>query len=206
MTSSIILDLALLAVLAYTVFVSIHRGFLGTVFRLASTGIALVIDYMIASALTPQIFEKFLKEGLVEKVAGTIVTEGQLTLDGIIGKLSGFLPENVVAGLTQNLNAFQSVGGQEATKTASMIVDNIIAPLLMPVISIIIFFLVYAVISVVLRFVTAALMNMNKIPLFGKFNRGLGGVAGFVLGILYIILILCGVWAVVYIQAIVSRC
>ena len=199
MTSSIILDLSLLIVMGFTIFISIHRGFISTIFNLASTGIALVVDYMIARALTPQIFEKFLKEGLVEKVAGTIVSEGTVTLEGIIGKLGAFLPENVVDGLTHNLNAFQSVGGQEATKTAAMIVDNVIAPLLLPVISIIIFFVVYAVISVVLRFVGAALMNMNKLPLFGRFNKIFGGVAGVALGILYVILILCAVWAVVYI-------
>ena len=78
-------------------------------------------------------------------------------------------------------------------------VEKISAPLVVPLITVVVFFATFVLCRVVIAFLVTVLTNINKIPLLGGVNRILGVCIGVVAGFINVLLILCLLWAVVVI-------
>ena len=82
---------------------------------------------------------------------------------------------------------------------ALAIVENVVAPLVMPLIGVVVFFAVFVLGRVVISLLAAIFSNVNRVPLVGGVNRGLGAVIGLVAGLINALMVLCIIWAVVVI-------
>lgn len=196
-TSALILDLALLAVVIVTVIVAANRGFLATLVRLCGTALALFASWIAASRLSTAVFENFFRNGLVEKTAKMISEGGQTSIQSIIDKLAAFLPDSLVQSILGGTDKLQNLVDSNAPDVASQVVEQVIAPLFLPIISVVVFFVTFAITGVLLNFVISALTRVNDVPVLGGMNRLLGALAGLVLGVAYVLLLLCAVWAIV---------
>ena len=134
-TSALILDLALLAVIIVTVIVAANRGFLATLVRLCGTALALFASWIAASRLSTAVFENFFRNGLVEKTAKMISEGGQTSIQSIIDKLAAFLPDSLVQSILGGTDKLQSLVDSNAPDVASQVVEQVIAPLFLPIIS-----------------------------------------------------------------------
>lgn len=200
-TSALILDLALLAVVIVTVIVAANRGFLATILKLCGTALALAASWLAASRLSAAVFENFFKNGMIDKTSQMISEGGQVSIQAVVDKLAAFLPDSLVQSLLGGTEQLQGMLDSGAPGVASQVVDQVIAPLFLPIISVVVFFVTFAIASVLINFLVSALSNLNRVPLMGGLNRTLGGVAGLVLGVVYVLLLLCAVWAVVVITS-----
>ena len=198
-TSALILDLVLLAIIIVTVIVAANKGFLSTVLNLCGTAIALAASWFAADHLSATVFDNFFKNNMVEQTTQMISESGQVSIQSVIDKLAAFLPDSLVEKLLGGTQQLQGMLDSNAPGVATQVVDQVIAPLVLPIISVVVFFVIFAVLSVLIRFLISALTNVNRIPVMGGLNRTLGIVAGLVLGIIYVLLALCALWAAVII-------
>ncbi len=72
-------------------------------------------------------------------------------------------------------------------------------PLLTPVIMLVLFFVFYAVLRMLVSMLVTVLGLVNKLPVIGTVNRGLGWLTGGMTAMLDLYLVLCVVWGLVVI-------
>ena len=195
MTPALILDIALAVVFVVTVLMARRQGLASTLVRLVGTLVSLVGAYAVSDRLPPEVFERFFRSGLIKKTSEVIADGGQTTIQTVVDKLAGFLPQSLVEQLLGGADKLTELLDAGTPDIAERVVENVIAPLFLPIISVVIFFAAFALCMVVIRFVAALLVNLNHIPVVGGANRLLGTALGAVLGILYMVVGLCAVWA-----------
>lgn len=199
-TSAVILDLLLLAVVVATVAFSVRRGFLATLLKFFGTLVALLASWWAAGALSPAVFENFFKNSLISRTSLLLNEGGAASVQAVLDRLAALLPGSLVEGLMEDaLAQLQALLNSGAPNIAAQVVERVIAPLFLPIISVVVFFVTFAISGVLVNFLVSALTNLNHMPLLGGMNRALGGVFGLALGLAYALLLLCAVWAVVII-------
>lgn len=198
-TSALILDLVLLAIVIVTVIVAANRGFLSTVLKLCGTALAMAASWLAASRLSAAVFDSFFRNNMIEQTSQMISEGGQVSIQSVVDRLASFLPDSLIEQLLGGTQQLQGMLDSGAPEVAAQVVEQVIAPLVLPIISVVVFFVVFAVLSVLVRFLVSALTNVNRVPLMGGLNCVLGAAAGLVLGIIYVLLALCALWAVVVI-------
>lgn len=108
-TSALILDLALLAVVIVTVIVAANRGFLATILKLCGTALALAASWLAASRLSAAVFENFFKNGMIDKTSQMISEGGQVSIQAVVDKLAAFLPDSLVQSLLGGTEQLQGM-------------------------------------------------------------------------------------------------
>ena len=198
---AIIIDVALIAVIVVSVFHYARKGFVAGLMDLVGNLASLALAWVVSGKLSPTVFENFFKNGMIDKTSQMISEGGQVSIQAVVDKLAAFLPDSLVQSLLGGTEQLQGMLDSGAPGVASQVVDQVIAPLFLPIISVVVFFVTFAIASVLINFLVSALSNLNRVPLMGGLNRTLGGVAGLVLGVVYVLLLLCAVWAVVVITS-----
>lgn len=194
LTPAVIVDIALIAVVVCTVLYYAHKGFVAGLISLVGNLVSLVLAWIVSGRVSPVVFENFFREGLVEQTADMIAQQGVSGLEAMLDNLSGLLPQSVGEQLAASL---QGLLGSGAPDLAAQIVDSIITPLAVPLISVVVFFATFALCKLLVALLTAVLTNVNRLPLVGTVNRSLGVVIGLVAGVINAVLILCLLWAVI---------
>lgn len=194
-TPALVLDIVLAVVFVVTVLVARRQGLASTLVRLVGTLVSLLGAYTVSNRLPPEVFERFFRSGLIKKTSEVIAANGQTTIETVVEKLAGFLPQSLVEQLLGGADKLTQLLDASTPNIAEQVVENVIAPLFLPIISVVVFFAAFALCMVVIRFLAALLVNMNHIPVIGGANRLLGTVLGVALGGLYVIIGLCAVFA-----------
>ena len=86
-----------------------------------------------------------------------------------------------------------------AVVLADSIVENVLQPLLTPVITLVLFFLFYALLRLLVSMLVTVLGLVNKLPVIGTVNRGLGWLVGAGTALLDVYLVLCILWGLIVI-------
>ena len=86
-----------------------------------------------------------------------------------------------------------------AVVLADVIVQKVLAPLLTPVISLVLFFVAFALLRMLVSLLVTVLGLVNKLPVIGAVNHGLGWSVGALASLVDIYLVLCVVWALIVI-------
>ena len=138
--------------------------------------------------------------GFRTQIAAHLSEDGVVNLSGIAQQYAGFLPESfrasIVAACERSINA---VLADNAVVLADTIVEKVLQPLLTPVIMLVLFFVFYAVLRLLVSMLVTVLGLVNKLPVIGTVNRGLGWLTGGMTAMLDLYLVLCVVWGLVVI-------
>lgn len=194
-SASLILDLILLALLFLTAVRYARKGLLAGALSFGGGVLSLGAALFVSKHFSPALFEKFFEQSFLQQTAETLKgNQGFATLEEILNKLAPVLPSNLVESF---MGGQTGVFDLSAPDIARQIVDNVIQPLVIPLISIVLFFAVFLICRLLISLLVAALTNINKIPVVGGFNRVAGFFGGILVGILYVFLLLCVLWAVV---------
>ena len=166
-----------------------RKGFLASIVQLSGNLISLLGARQCSAACAGWVFENLLAGGFRTQIAAHLSEDGVVNLSGIAQQYAGFLPESfrasIVAACERSINA---VLADNAVVLADTIVEKVLQPLLTPVIMLVLFFVFYAVLRLV-----------NKLPVIGTVNRGLGWLTGGMTAMLDLYLVLCVVWGLVVI-------
>lgn len=191
-----IYDIIFLVMLLVVAFAYSRKGLLAGIIQFLGNLISLLGAMAISDWIAPRIFAQFFQTGFVDKVESTISVEGSVNIQSLIEKYAGFLPDTLKSNL---MNSATDMVTGTAPDLASRLVDEIIAPLFTPIIAVVVFFVAFAVCKVVVSFLVTVLTNLNKVPLLGSLNKGLGFVLGLGAGVVDLYLLQCVVWAIIVI-------
>ena len=195
--TSILLDIIILAILVGCILYHAHKGFLSSLLAMFGTVVSLIVSHFMGSRLALPVFNGLFRQNMVDKTARLLQDEGVTTLAGLLDGLLGFLPDVVLDSIVEKHGASLTTSIHTgATDISARIVDEVVAPLLLPLISFFIFILLFLVLRLLVSLLSRLLADANKIPVLGKANRVLGGVAGALVGALYCAAITCAIWLV----------
>ena len=163
-----------------------RKGFLSSIVQLVGNLFSLLGAKELSAACAGWVFEHMLG--------------GAVDLSGIAEKYAGFLPASfrasIVAACERSIGA---VLADNAVVLADSIVENVLQPLLTPVITLVLFFLFYALLRLLVSMLVTVLGLVNKLPVIGTVNRGLGWLVGGATALLDIYLVLCILWGIIVI-------
>ena len=147
-----------------------------------------------------EVFQRFLAGSFRTQIAESISAGGVVDLTGIADKYAGFLPESFRASIVETCErSISAVLSDNAVVLADAIVQKVLAPLLTPVISVVLFFVAFALLRMLVSMLVTVLGLVNKLPVIGTVNRGLGWLTGGMTALLDLYLVLCVVWGLVVI-------
>ena len=156
-----------------------RKGLLASIIQLTGNLFSLLGAWRLSAVSAGWVFQQFLAGGLRTQVAASLAEGGVLDLDAVARQYAGFLPASlrdpVVEACERSLQALLE---SNAAALADTVVHGVLEPLLTPVLSL-------------------ALGLVNKLPLIGAVNRGLGFLAGGITGLVDLYLVLCVLWALV---------
>ena len=177
-----------------------RKGFLAASVQLGGNVFSLVGARVFSGWAAVEVFQRFLAGSFRTQIAENISAGGVVDLTGIADKYAGFLPESfrasIVAACERSINA---VLADNAVVLADTIVEKVLQPLLTPVIMLVLFFVFYAVLRLLVSMLVTVLGLVNKLPVIGTVNRGLGWLTGGMTALLDLYLVLCVVWGLVVI-------
>ena len=154
-----------------------RKGFLASMVQLLGNGLSLLGAHQLSSACAGWVFEHLLAGGFRTQIAASLAAGGVVDLTGIADKYAGFLPQSFRAS----------------------IVEKVLQPLLIPVITLVLFFVFYALLRLLVSMLVTVLGLVNKLPVVGTVNRGLGWLVGGGTALMDLYLVLCVVWGLVVI-------
>ena len=177
-----------------------RKGFLAASVQLGGNVFSLVGARVFSGWAAAEVFQRFLAGSFRTQIAESISAGGVVDLTGIAEKYAGFLPAgfraSIVAACERSIGA---VLADNAVVLADSIVENVLQPLLTPVITLVLFFLFYALLRLLVSMLVTVLGLVNKLPVIGTVNRGLGWLVGGATALLDIYLVLCILWGIIVI-------
>ena len=161
-----------------------RKGFLSSIVQLVGNLFSLLGAKELSAACAGWVFEHMLAGGFRTQIAANIAAGGAVDLSGIAEKYAGFLPASfrasIVAACERSIGA---VLADNAVVLADSIVENVLQPLL----------------TLLVSMLVTVLGLVNKLPVIGTVNRGLGWLVGGATALLDIYLVLCILWGIIVI-------
>ena len=177
-----------------------RKGFLASMVQFMGNGISLIGARVLSGLCADWVFENMLAGGFRSQIAATLSEGGVVDLSGIAQRYAGFLPESfrasIVAACERSINAVLT---DNAVVLADTIVEKVLQPLLTPVIMLVLFFVFYALLRLIVSMMVTVLGLVNKLPVIGTVNRGLGWLMGGVTALMDLYFVLCIVWGLIVI-------
>ena len=177
-----------------------RKGLLAALVQIVGSLFSLIGAQQAAAWGSGAPFDRFLAGSFRERIAVSLSAGGAVDLAAIAERYAGFLPEpirrQVVAACEQALAGLLT---DNVLVMADTIVQEVIRPLLTPVFSVVLFFLCFAALRMVISLLVTVLGLVNRLPVLGAVNRGLGLAAGVAAGLADVFLLLCVVWALIVI-------
>ena len=177
-----------------------RKGLLAALVQIVGSLFSLIGAQQAAAWGSGALFDRFLAGSFRERIAVSLSAGGAVDLAAIAERYAGFLPEpirrQVVAACEQALAGLLT---DNVLVMADTIVQEVIRPLLTPVLSVVLFFLCFAALRMVISLLVTVLGLVNRLPVLGAVNRGLGLAAGVAAGLADVFLLLCVVWALIVI-------
>ena len=177
-----------------------RKGFLASVVQLAGSLLSLTGARAFSGWAAGQVFQNFFAGSFRDQIAASIAAGGVVDLSGIAQRYAGFLPESFRASIVEACErSVSAVLSDNAVVLADVIVQKVLAPLLTPGISLVLFFVAFALLRMLVSLLVTVLGLVNKLPVVGTVNRWLGWTAGGIASLLDIYLVLCVLWALIVI-------
>lgn len=203
MTSSLLIDLAIVAILVLFIWLGAKKGFILTLCSLVAVIVALIGATFIADTLSPMVadtlrpvLEQSIQESLEQKVQ-EVSTENSLGVAEVLATLreKGGLYEWAADGLENTLLSAPDISksiAQQAATAASALAERLARGIL--------FSVSFLLVLIAWFFISHALDLVAKLPIIHSLNESLGAVIGAVKGLLILYAgawILCGLTGVI---------
>ena len=149
-----------------------RKGFLAGVVQLTGNLISLFGARQFSGWAAGQVFERFFAGSFRDQIAASISAEGAVSLSGIAARYAGFLPESFRASIVETCErSISAVLNDNAVLLADVIVQKVLAPLLTPVISLVLFFVAHAAIKYYLLHIYRNKRGTNQLFLVTTTDR-----------------------------------
>jgi len=193
----LVIDIALVIVLIICAIRGYIVGFLASAFDLIGSLGGVIGAWYVSSHYTKNLFDSFLRQTMIDRSYNYLVktAEGMSSavkeidvgtaLSGVIGNWFNSFAENVI----QRAQGTLSTMLQPTMESAVYLVDEFISPIIVSVMSLLIFVVCFLVIKVVCSRLSNLTKGVNEVPVIGTANQAVGFISGVVIGVVYIILL-----------------
>lgn len=196
-----IVDVIIIALAVLVIVRSSKKGFVSSLIDTFSMVLASIASYMVTPKVAQFVYDSFIKDSIskgFEKVLDEINVNAAINekIDAMVASLPTSAVNLAESLGIINLNAISSgihmSGAIDNTQLISQVLNDLAYNVMITITKVVVFFLLFIVITLLLRVISKFLENVNKIPLIGKLNSGLGGVLGIVKAAI-IVLVVCTV-------------
>lgn len=190
-----IVDIIIVAIIALIVFISAKRGFILTVFDLASGIIAFILAKFISPPVAQVIYDNAVRTKVVEFLTSEFADIENALASHLADASSifGFLPENVLTfAESSGLLDFNSISHTiiSGITTVEQLEAAIVGPVVVSVINLICFGIISFILLILLRITGQLVSKLVTVTKLGeKLNTTLGAVFGILKGVVYAFLI-----------------
>lgn len=190
-TPALICDLICILLFALVVLRYMNRGFLADIVSFGGSALSLFGATYASKQYAQPIFDTMLRPGLEKNILQNI-TENGLDIAALAKKYGGFLPDDFLNSI---VSAVSSALDKTSADAAQRVVELVMEPIFVPLISIVLFFVVFTLARFVVSLLVGLLTQANRIPLAGGMNKGLGAIVGCLAGALDLFLVYCAAWS-----------
>lgn len=172
------------------------KGAVGGMVQLIGNLLSVFGGRKFAQITAPVVFQIFFAGNIRGKIVETLAVDGSVDLADQAQRYAGFLPQDFRNSVVEAFQASLSNFLQDnAVVWAEQIVENMIKPLFLPVISIVLFFVAFALCRLTISLLVTVLGLLNNVPVVGKLNKFMGYGVGLLAGEADIFIALCAVWS-----------
>ena len=187
---STIIDIGLIVVILICVIRAYIDGFFTSVIRLIGNLGSLFGAWYVASTYSQPIFDTLLRNSLITRSYSYLEQTAQnIDIETALSSVIGKWPQEFVNTILEKTQDSFSVLLTPDMESAVFLVDSFIAPIVVACISVVIFLVLFIAVRVVCGLLAKMFKTVNKVPVLGGLNRLAGGLAGFVIGGVNIILL-----------------
>lgn len=207
----ILIDVVLLLIVFLCYKKGAKDGFAKTLVSLLGFAIAIVLAGSLCAPVSEFVYEKAIQPSVETAVSDAIdanlnnessiiPTKQQIsdTIDKTIDGLPGFIKD--ITGIEEKKDEIIKTVDKHISANADEITQEIctvyIQPLVLKILSVIVFLLLFILIWLACKIIANALKIINKLPLLGKVNALLGGLVGVLRGVIFVLIVS---WALVMI-------
>jgi len=189
------LDIVLLCVFLLFVAVGIRRGFIRSAAHFLGSVIAAFLASVLGGAAAQWVFDVMFRRALVEKISesiGTLGTENvSAALEGLLSSLPDFIARALEdAGIT--VNSLEGVLATRSGQAAELIADSL-APVFVGFLKVLAVIVLFLLFMMLVRVLADMLSGLFHLPLLRQLNGLLGGVFGFLLGLVSVWIVISAV-------------
>lgn len=185
---SILIDIAVIALIAVFAFIGYRKGLVKTLLNFAGVFIALIAAFYIASPLSSFVFDTFFIDRIHNGVNKAIVNSAADTVTGAVAAVPDYIKKGAKA-LDINVEKVISDSDPEsgvsfAEDVAETITQKVARPVVTRLLAIILFIILFVLLRVLIKVIANALNLVARLPGLNLANRTLGAVIGFAEGLL----------------------
>jgi len=194
---SIGLDLLIVLIVVISIKTAYQRGFMRSIVALVGYILSIFIAINISNAFAPILYENTIKEGIVTKVNSAVSQEIKDTgVEQAVSSTIEAMPDYISKLVTDYFGGEKGVVDklsknkeQVTSDFGTTIADEIVAPIVIPLIRAIMLIVVFAICIIIVNLVARLFQGFYKIPILGGINSFLGGVLGIFKAIIIILIL-----------------
>ncbi len=183
----IFLDLILIAIIVFHIFVSSKRGFIRTAIELVGFALSVYLAFSIGGVVAQSVYDNTIEPGIVEGVSESVSETATVNVDMAVENTWNALPDYVVS-LVENVgidsaDIKESISGAVSTNNqteeiAKSVSQKIVKPIIVPLIKTITSVIIFVVLMFVVRLLAKIINKAFSLPIIGRINKTLGGILG----------------------------
>jgi len=187
---SMIMDGILLLVLLVSAVRAYNDGFFTAVIRLCGTLGSLFAGFYVADNYAAVIFKDYLRDSFIQRSFNYLQqTSRNIDIKTAISSVIGNWPQDFLDTVLHKAEELLAQVINPDMESAVYLVDEFIAPVVVAVISALLFIVCFTAVKVICGMLAKMFRSVNKVPVLGFANRLAGFVAGIAIGGVNIILL-----------------
>ncbi len=182
-----IVDGIVIAIILLSIIFSAKKGFVKTVIEVAGFIAALIIAFTFSSPLANITYDKMIEPSLVKTAEQSVESTTQNTVDAFWDAMPKFVTNNSQTLGISKEQLSQKVALSTTDNTAQLTISlsqSVAKPVVCKLLSMLFSTILFVVLLFVVKILAKLINKLFSFSIIGKLNRTLGGVIGFVKGII----------------------
>lgn len=183
------IDIILLAILVIFVIRGHRKGFVRMLLETLGTIVSIVLGWFVAAKYGETLYNSYFKEGVIRGIDGRL--SGSDSLDAATA--SFYSIPNQLRGIASMLgfdvDGISKTVDPNSPSGAETLESSVVGPIVTIILKILIFIAVAVVTSIIIRFVIGIIDRASKLPTIKKADGILGGILGFITGLVAVALL-----------------
>lgn len=183
---SMILDIAVAAIVLIFIFTSAKKGFVKTVVEAVGLVAAIILAFTLSTPIAEFTYDKMIGPAIVNVLEKNTADTAEATSEQIIGILPEAIRESASGfgiSLEEIAGNITSEVGNNTEAIIERVSEDAVKPIAVKIIGMALTVILFFLLSIVVNFLARVLNGLFSFSIVGKLNRTLGGVIGLVKGI-----------------------